>query len=133
MHGCLQSITQFYGSLEKLKLIIAVRGELHNKKIIGYTWDTTSSMRNLKYFLADYYKNKPRLQKLYSIGENIQANVKHRFLVNLDSIYREYFPEYCNYFGRPLSLKKSMFGVDNSGNIFADELTNWMIDEAGFK
>ena len=26
-----------------------------------------------------------------------------------------------------------MYEMTNSGNLFADELTNWMIDESGFK
>ena len=38
------------GSLDKLKLIIVVRGDLQNKEMIGETWALTASMRNLKYF-----------------------------------------------------------------------------------
>ena len=38
------------GSLDKLKLIIVVRGDLHNKEIIGVTWDPTELMSTLKYF-----------------------------------------------------------------------------------
>ena len=52
--------------------------------------------------------------------------------MKLDSRYGEYLPEYAHYFGRPLRLKKSMYVMTNSGNIFADELTNRMIDEADF-
>ena len=43
--------TQYDGSLDKLKLIIVVRGDVHNKEIIGDAWAPTSSMRTLKYFL----------------------------------------------------------------------------------
>ena len=53
------------------------------------------------------------------------------FFVNLDSIYGEYFPEYAKYFGRPSRLNKSMYGMTNSSNLFADEITNWIIDEVG--
>ena len=52
--------------------------------------------------------------------------------MKLDSIYGEYFPEYANYFGRPLRLKKSMYGMTNNGKLFDDELTNCLIDEADF-
>ena len=48
-------------------------------------------------------------------------------------IYGKYFPSYANCFGRPLRPKKSMYRMTNSGNIFFDELTNWSMDEAGFK
>ena len=57
------------------------------------------------------------------------SNIK---FVKLDSRYGQYIPEYANYFVRPLRLKKSMYGMNNSGNIFDDELTNWLIDEAYF-
>ena len=41
------------GSVDKLKLIIVVIGDLHNKEMIGDTWAPTASMRTLKYFLSD--------------------------------------------------------------------------------
>ena len=66
------------------------------------------------------------------IREFIQANVKHRAFVKLDIRYKQYFPEYANYFGRPLIPKKSIYGMTNSGKLFSDELTNWLIDESGF-
>ena len=53
--------------------------------------------------------------------------------MRLDSIYGEYFQEYANYSGRLLILKNSMYGMTNSGNLFANEITNCLIDEAGFK
>ena len=30
-------------------------------------------------------------------------------------------------------MKKSIYGMNNSGKLFGDELTNWLIYEAGFK
>ena len=51
MHGCLQGKIKSGGSLDKLKLIILVRGDLKNKEIIGDNWDPTESIKTLKYFL----------------------------------------------------------------------------------
>ena len=45
--------------------------------------------------------------------------------------YADYFPEYAQYFGTALILLKSMYGMTNSGKLFADEFTEWLI-EAGF-
>ena len=45
--------------------------------------------------------------------------------------YADYFPEYAQYFGRALRLLNSVYGMANSGKLFADELTEWII-EAGF-
>ena len=61
----------------------------------------------------------------------MQEKFKHKSFVKLDSRYADYFTEYSNYFGRALRLLKSMFGMINSGNLFADELTEWLL-EAGF-
>ena len=59
---------QYNGSLDKLKLWIVVRGDLQNNEMIGDTWYPTSSMRNLKYFLADSSKNKSISHQLNFIG-----------------------------------------------------------------
>ena len=89
-------------------------------------------MRTLTYFLADFANHKARLHQLGFIGAFLQASVKHRVFLKFDIKYGEYLPWYAKYFGSPLRLKKSMYGVTNSGIFFPDELTNWLIDEAGF-
>ena len=81
--------------------------------------------------MADNAKHKARVHQLYFIGAFLQAIVKNRVFVKLDSIYAYYFPEYSNYFGRALILLKSTYGMTNSGNLFTDELTEWLLD-AGF-
>ena len=111
------------GSLDKLKLIILVRGDLQNKEMVGDTWSTTAFVRNLKYFLADAAKHKARGHQLDFIGALLQAKVKNRVFVKLDMRYADYFPEYVKYFGRALKLLKSMYGMTNSGKLFSDELT----------
>ena len=63
-----KSKIQSYGSLDKLKPIIIVRGDLKNKDTIGDTWYPKESMSTLKYFLADYYKYKTRVHKFDFIG-----------------------------------------------------------------
>ena len=68
MNGCLQGKIKSYGSLDKLKLVIVVRGDFQNKEIIGYTWSPTASMRILNYFLVDYSKHKSILHQLDFIG-----------------------------------------------------------------
>ena len=92
--------------------------------IPGIPWDPRESIRTLKHFLEDASNHKAIVQKFDFIGEFIQSNVKHIYFVILDSIYGEYFLEYANYFGRLSRLKKSMYGMSNSENLFADEITN---------
>ena len=111
------------GSLDKLKLRIVVRGYLQNKEMVGDTWSPTASMRTLKYFLEDAAKHKAIVQQLYFIRAFLQTKVKNRVFVKLDMRYTEYFPEYAKYSGIALIFLKSMYGMTNSGKLFADELT----------
>ena len=58
----------------------------------------------------------------------MKAKVKNRVFVKLDIRYTYYFPEYEKYFGRALRFLKCMYGMTNSGKIFADELTEWSLE-----
>ena len=58
-----------------------VRGDLHNKELVGDNWSPTSSMRALKYFLADSVKYKARVHQLDLIGEFMMEKVKNRVFV----------------------------------------------------
>ena len=61
------------GSIEKLKLIIVVRGDLKNTELVGNTCSPTAYMRNLKYFLANATKHKASIHQLDFIGALSQA------------------------------------------------------------
>ena len=52
------------GGLDKLKMRVVVRGDLHNKELIGYTWSPTASMRTFKYFLVYAVKHTAYVEKL---------------------------------------------------------------------
>ena len=97
--------------------------------MVGDTWSPTASARIWKYFLADAEKHKARFHQLDFIGAFLQAKVKNRVFVKLDIRYEYYFPGYAQYFGRALKLLKSMYGMTNSGKLFFDELTEWLIEE----
>ena len=97
--------------------------------MVGDTWSPIASMSTLKYFLADSAKHKVRVPQLDFIGAFLQAKVKNRVFVKLDMRYAYYFTEYAQYFGRALKLFKSMYGMTNSGKLYADELTEWLIEE----
>ena len=116
------------GSLDKLKLRIVVRGDLQNKELVGGTWSPTASTRTQKYFLADATEHKARVHQLDFVGAFLQSKVNNRVFMKLDSRYADYFPEYLNYLGRSLRLLNSMYGMTNSGKLFSDELTEWLLE-----
>ena len=89
--------------------------------MVGDTWSPTASMRTLKYFLVDATKHKARFHPLDFIGALLQEKVKNRVFVKLDIRCTDYFPEYSKYFGIASILLKSMYGITNSGSLFADE------------
>ena len=62
------------------------------------------------------------------IGVFFQEKVENRVFVKLDSRYDGYFPEDQKYFGRDLWQFKSMYGMTNSGKLFTDELTEWLLE-----
>ena len=72
-------------------------------------------MSTLKYFLEDATKHKARVHKLDFIGELLQAKVKNRVIVKLESRYTDYFPEFAKYFGRAFRLLKSVYVMTKSG------------------
>ena len=121
--GVYKSKIQYDGGLDKLKLRIVIRGDLQNKEFVGDTWSSIASMRTVKYFLADETKQKAIVHQLYFIGALLQAKVNNRVFFKLASRYKYYFPEYLKYFGRALILLNYMCGMNNSGKLFADELT----------
>ena len=59
--GVYKAKIQSDGSINKLKLIVVVRGDLYSKEMVVDTWSPKSSMITLKYFLADSSKHKSRL------------------------------------------------------------------------
>ena len=103
------------GTIDKLKLRIVVRGDLQSKEQMGDTWSPTASLRMLKFFLAEAARHRDRVNQLDFIGAFLQAEVKERIFVKLHERYAEYFPEYQQYFGRPLRLLRSMYGMTISG------------------
>ena len=97
------------------------------EEIVWDTWSPTASMMTLEYFLAHAYKHKARVHQLDFIWAFLQSKVKNRVFVKLDIRYTYHFPKYEKYFVRALRLLKSMYGMTNSGKLFADELTEWLL------
>ena len=68
------------GSLDKLKLIIVVRGDLQNKELVVDTSSPTASMRTLKYLLADATKHKAIVCQLDFMVNSCKKNLRTDYL-----------------------------------------------------
>ena len=121
------------GSIEKLKLRILVGGDLQNNEVIRDIWYPTASMRTLKYFPRKCFHEQSKGTPIGFHWSISTVQCKPYSLVKLDIRYGEYLPEYCNYFGIPLILKKSMYGITNYVKRFSDDLTDCLIYVAGSK
>ena len=72
-------------------------------------------MRLLRCFIADAIKNKTQIFQLDFTHTFIQSDMKKRMFVILDKEYEQFCPILKKYFGRPLRLRKYLYGGDFSG------------------
>ena len=120
-----------YGGLDKLKARICVRGDMQIKDLIN-NWSPTASVRLLKCFLADAIQNKAIIYQLDFIQAFIQSPTKKRIFVILDKEYETFCPQLAEHFGRPLRLKKCLYGADFSGKSWYDTLDNFLQENMNF-
>ena len=83
--------------------------------------------------MSIYYKYAPdgsKIVVLSYVGNCVYwyTNEDLSFLSFLYFGPASYFPEYAKYFGRALRLLNSMYGMNNSGKLYANELTEWLLE-----
>jgi hypothetical protein len=78
-------------------------------------------------FLAHTAHLKVCIKQLDFIGAFLQANVWSHVFIKFPTIYSEILPEYKKYFGIPLCLNKSMYGMTLSGKFWYLELLEALI------
>ena len=83
-------------------------------------------------FLAEAARRRRRVYQTDFVGAYLQAYMDRRIFVRLPAEWAEIFPEYAQWFGIPLLLRKSAYGVNSAGRLWAEELFGWYI-EFGFK
>jgi hypothetical protein len=120
------------GSLDKLKMLLVVRGDLQDKNITEDKWSPTASFHSLKMFLAHAARTKARVKQLDFVGAFLQAKMRTRMFVTIPKIYGILFPEYCQYCGVPVRLGMSMYGTTLCGKYWYLDLTEYLL-ELGFK
>lgn len=121
-----------HGNLAKLKARIVARGDLQKENDWEDAWSACASTRTVKVFLALATKMKRRVKQADFIGAFLQAKVRGRYFVKLDERFKHYFPDLASWFGRPLRLKRGIYGQKMSGKFWNQDYTEWLLDQ-GFE
>ena len=119
------------GGLDKLKARICLRGDMQERGDIN-TWSPTSSGRLLKRFIADAIHNGAIIYQLDFIQAFIQSETTRRIFVPLDKEYKMFCPELSNHLGRPLRLRKCLYGADFSGKTWYETLDEYLTKDMDF-
>ena len=120
-----------YGGLDKLKARICLRGDMQIKDDFN-SWSPTASTRLLKYFIVDAALNKAIICQLDFIQAFIQSDVQKRIFVILDKEYEKFCPKLAKHVGRPLKLKKCLYGADFSGKGWHETLDEFLTKNLSF-
>eukprot|EP00957_Ditylum_brightwellii_P146144 11126916-Ditylum_brightwellii.AAC.1 len=80
-------------------------------------------------FLAMTVKLLKRVKQAGFIGAYLQAEVTGRFFIRLLDIYNQYFPTMSKYFGRPLRLRKAIYGLSLSGKLWVTKFLEWLLNQ----
>eukprot|EP00957_Ditylum_brightwellii_P113118 8627277-Ditylum_brightwellii.AAC.1 len=115
--------------MEKSNVQIVARGDLQHRDEFTDTWSSCVSMKGLRMFLVIAAKLAKRVKQTDFIGAYIQAKAKGRFFIKLPEIYKQYFPTLSTYFGRPLRLRKAIYGLTLSGKLWVSEFLECLLSQ----
>jgi len=118
------------GNIDKLKVRIAIRGDLDDSPDDDNS-APLATFRVLKMYLAEAARRRRRVQQADYVGAYLQAYMKRRVFVRLPAEWAEHFPEFAEWLGVPLLLRKSAYGIDEAGRLWAETLFAWFV-EFGF-
>ena len=122
------------GSWDKAKARFCVRGDIQNMSAVEETWSPTLTKLTLQIFLADAAKNDSQIKQLDYVGAFLQAPLRARVFVSLPTEYSQICPEYSQFYGRPLKLIKSCYGMIFSNKWLFIVLQEYLVsEEGGFK
>jgi Reverse transcriptase (RNA-dependent DNA polymerase) len=114
-----------------LKIRIAIRGDLDQGALEEDNSAPLASFRLLKVFVADAARQRKRIYQSDFIAAYLQSRMDRIVYVRLPIEFIEFFPDLAEWFGVPLLLEKSAYGINSAGRLWAEELFGWYA-EYGF-
>jgi hypothetical protein len=82
-------------------------------------------------FLAHASRLNVRVCQLDFVGAFLQAKMRTRMFVTIPNIYGVLFPEFAEYYGKPVRLLMSMYGTALCGTYWYLDLLDFL-KETGF-
>ena len=119
------------GRLDKLKWHVIIRGDLQKGEVNEDMWSATTTFWVIKTYLVLAVQLQCCIYQADFIGAYLQASVQERIFMLLNPNYGTFLLELKVYFGHPLHLQKSMYGLILSGKFWFEELMDWLL-EYGF-
>ena len=114
-----------------LKVRVAIRGDLDKDATDEDNGAPLAGIRLLKLFLCMAARRRRRVYQGDYVGAYLQAKMDRKVYVKLPIELAEYFPELAEWFGVPLLLENSCYGINSAGRLWAEELFSWYL-EYGF-
>ena len=114
-----------------MKVQIAIRGDLDTGAKDEDNAAPLATFRLLKLFICVAARRKRSIYQADFIGAYLQANMDRAVYVMLPMELKEFFPDLAEWFGVPLLLEKSCYGINSAGRLWAEELFGWYL-EYGF-
>ena len=109
-----------------------MRGDMQKKNGNNNSWSPTASTRLLKCLIADAAYNRTSIYQLDFIQAFIQSEAKKRMFVILQREYEYFCPKLAEDFGRPLKLRKCLYGADFSGKSWYETLDHFLTQNLKF-
>ena len=107
------------GMIDKLKVRIAIRGDLDEAAQEEDNGAPLATFRLLKVFLAEAARRRRSVYQSDFVGAYLQAYMDRVVYVKLPKEWAEYFPDLAKWFGVPLLLVKSAYGINSAGRLWA--------------
>ena len=120
------------GTIDKLKVRIAIRGDLDQDAIGENNWAPAITFIILKLFLAEAARLGLPVYQVDFVSAYLQSLMDRPVYVMFPAKWKDIMPEFSKWFGRPLLMVKSVYGVSNAGRLWAEELYGWLVNDFGF-
>ena len=120
------------GKLAKLKTRFPIRGDQDSGAMDEDNHVPLAKFRTLLIFLADAAANKARVYQLDYIGAYLSAEMDRLVYVMFDAGLAQLAPQYKDWLGVPLIMKKTIYGGRSCGRLFAEKQFGWLVDVYGF-